>query len=231
MIPSPTYFPTSFPERAAWFDNFAVNFAVIGPILGFTGTDVHLVEDDNDMMQFLLDAIAQIESYDEAARAFRRVITEGVADNTTPHFPTIAALAPPNNATQGIYERLDNLVKRIRLAPGFSEEEGSQLGINPQAKTNLSPDTAKPKITASVEPGNVVLIKFTKSGYSGIFLQIAVDKGDWQNEGRFIQSPATINIPQNASELPRSVAARARLLVGDNAVGDWSDIVTVQTMP
>ncbi len=231
MVPSSTYFPTSFPDRAAWFENFAINFAVIGPILGFSGAEIQSVIDDNAVMQFLLDAITQIESYDEAARAFRRVVTEGDVDGTTPTFPTIAPLTPRTPVAQGIYERLDNLVKRIRLATGFSEEEGSQLGINPQGRSNISPDTAKPKITASVEPGNVVLVKFTKSGYSGVFVQIAVDKGDWQTEGRFIKSPVRLTVPQNANELPRSVAIRARLLVGDDPVGDWSDIVTVQTMP
>jgi hypothetical protein len=214
-----------------WYNSFATAFAVIGPQLGFTNIDLQTVADDNQMMQFLGQNVPLVENYAEAVRAFRRSITEGDVDGTTPTFPTIGTLAPGQPVPQGIYERLDNLVKRIRLAPNYTEEEGEQLGIIPKKSQSIAPETAKPAITAATDPGNVIFVKFKKGQFSGVFLQTSVDKGNWQDQGRFTRSPIEITIPQNQDELPRLVALRARYLVGDNAVGEWSDTVTVQTTP
>ena len=231
MIPSDKWFPTSWAERVTWFNTFAQAFATIGPTLGFTSTDVHLVNDDNAMMQFLGQNLPTIENYAEAARSFRRIITEGEVDGTTPAFPAIASIQPSATVAQGIFERLDNLVKRIRLAPGYTDEEGDQLGIVPKKPSSIAPENAQPTLTTDTDPGNVVYVKFKKGQFTGIFLQASIDKGAWEDRGRFTRSPVKLTIAQTPEELPRLVALRARYLVGDDAVGDWSSTVTAQTTP
>jgi hypothetical protein len=231
MVPSSKWFPLSFAERVVWYNTFAQVFATMYSALGFTNADLQQVQDDNAMMQFLGDNVPIVENYSDAVRSYRRVITEGDVDGTTPDFPTIGTITPGTPVPQGIFERLDNLVKRIRLAPNYTEEEGEQLGIIPKKGQSIAPETAKPAITAATDPGNVIFVKFKKGQFSGVFLQTSVDKGNWQDQGRFTRSPIEITIPQNQDELPRMVALRARYLVGDNAVGEWSDTVTVQTTP
>lgn len=127
--------------------------------------------------------------------------------------------------------RLDNLVKRIRVAPAFADEIGEALGINPS--TPEPPDFAQetPKLTATVDPGNVIGLKFVKSGSDGIYIETNVDNDGWTFVDKATKSPVTLNIAQNPGNSPRSVMIRARFLDGNNPVGDWSDIITVQTIP
>lgn len=221
----------SFVDRAAWFANFTAQFQVLAAQLGFDNSDIAPVLDDNSVMQGLVVAVDAAESYIDGVRAYRKLVTEGDVDGTTPTFPANPNVAVNPAVPQGIYERLDNLVKRIRLAPGYSIEEGELLGIVPSTPSNISPETAKPSLTVLTEPGNKVLVKFVKKNFNGILLEMSIDKGPWEDKGRFNSSPAVVTVEQNANELPRLVAVRARYLVGNDPVGEWSDTVTVQTTP
>lgn len=231
MIPSSTWFPSGWAERVEWFNTFATAFAVIGPALGFNNATVQQVNDDNAMMQFLGDNVPLANNYQDAVRALRRTVTEGDVNGTTPDFPSIGTIQPGTPVAQGIFERLDNLVKRIRLAPNYTDEEGEQLGIIPKKTQSISPDNAQPTLSANTDPGNIVFVKFKKLGFKGVQISIAIDKGNWQDQGRFTVSPATLTIPQHNDDAPRAVAIRARYLVGDNPVGEWSDVVYITTTP
>ena len=231
MIPSKNWFPQSLQERAAWYAAFNANFSALAVSLGFTVADSNAVDADNDVMQFLANAATIIENYMDAAREYRNTITEGDIGDPTPIFPAGIAPLPPVTVPTGLYERLDLLVKRIRVAPGYTNEIGASLGILPSGSNIPNPADAPPKITASVDPGNVVEIKFVKGTSDGIYIETNVDDGGWTFAGTPNKSPALLNIPANTGGTPRNVMIRARYLVGNNPVGDWSDIVNVQTMP
>lgn len=231
MTPSDRWFPSNFADRAVWFQTFTTAFETIGPALGFSAGEVTAVKNDNAVMQWLVNALPDVDAYNEGLRLFRRTITEGPVDGTEPSLPVLATLPTYSPVDQGIFERLDNLVKRIRLAAGYSDEEGGQLGIIPKKPGSISPGDAKPALTADTDPDNVVFVKFRKGRFSGIFLQVSIDKGPWIDQGRFSRSPATLTIPQGPEELPRLVALRARYLDGDTAVGENSDVVVVKTTP
>lgn len=231
MIPSDKWFPTNWSERVEWFNTFAQAFALLYTQLGFTNADLTQVNDDNAMMQFLGQNLPTIDNYAEAARTFRKGITEGDVDGSTPTFPSIGNLQPGTPVAQGIFERLDNLVKRIRLSATYTDEEGDMLGIVPKKSSSIAPENAQPTLTTDTDPGNVIFVKFKKGQFTGVFLQASVDKGAWEDKGRFTRSPITLNIPQSQDELPRLVALRARYLIGDDVVGEWSSTVTTQTTP
>lgn len=53
MIPSSKWFPTALADRAAWYQNFATNFAALAADLGFLPADVTAVNADNATVQAL----------------------------------------------------------------------------------------------------------------------------------------------------------------------------------
>jgi len=216
-------------DRAAWFDNFKKQFAQLAIDLGFTAADVTAVTNDNLMMQFLADASTTIDAYSDGVRTFRRVLTQGDVGDPTPAFPDDPTFAPPPGVATGLYERLDFLVRRIRVSPAFTEETGAVLDINP--KTPDSSELTKPVIKAVAKPGNLIDVTFVKGKSAGIKIEIIVDKGNWSDAGRFTKSPAEVSVPQNEDVLPRLVQIRARFLIGNHPVGDWSDTTNVQTIP
>ncbi len=233
MVPSSKWFPQSLGARADWFDNFTVQFAIVAAALGFLPAEVTAVQADNNLMKFLVTANDQMNTVIDAARAFRKVITEGVLGTPTPNWPAQFAGSPadPPPAT-GVFERLDNLVKRIRLAPGYTEETGQLLGIVPQPTPEVDPEGMKPDPSLRVEPGNIVLVDYVRGKADGIEIQYMLDNsGTWVNGGRFTKPTATLQIPESPGNLPRFVQVRARYVIGDVAVGQYSDIDSISTTP
>lgn len=233
MIPSSSWFPTSIGGRADWFANFAAQFSLIGLMLGFTQAEIDAVLADNQLMQFLRTANLQMNAVMDAGREFRRVITEGNIGEPTPNWPTqfqgSPADPPPDT---GVFERLDDLVKRIREAPNYTAETGALLGIIPVKPDPISPDFVKPEPSVIALPGNRLNVTFKRGQMNGIDIDVQVDNdGTWSNMGRFVKSPAELVIPENAQNLPRAVQVRARYFQGNTSVGMFSDIDVVATTP
>lgn len=233
MIPNPGYFPTSLGARADWFANFNSQFTIVGPSLGFTPAEIEAVSDDNDVMQFLRTASSQTKAIMAASKQFRKVITEGKIGDPTPTWPVQFSGVPPIPLpATGIFERLDNLVKRIRVAPKYTTEVGALLGIIPAKSDSISPADFKPQPSLYAEPGNVVFVKFSRGQTDGIDVDIQVDNsGKWINQGKFLKSPAGLVIPENPDGLPRSVQVRSRHIIGDQPVGQFSDVDVISTIP
>ncbi len=233
MIPSSKYFPTSLGARADWYNNFATQFETVAVDLGFTLSDVTNVENDNLMMQFLVNANDQMNAVIDAARQFRTVMTEGAPGSPPPIWPTQFAGMPPLPLVPvGLFQRLDDLVKRIRVSPAYSPEIGALLGIIPSKTPESDPADMKPNPSVRAEPGNTILVDFTRGKSDGIDIQMMLDNsGNWENAGKYFKSPASIIVTQGAQALPRAVQIRARYVIGNNAVGQFSDIDTISTIP
>ena len=234
MIPSPAYFPTSLQERAAWYDNFNTVLQPIGASLGLSVGDLTQIAADNAMMQFLATFDVSVSEYASAVRSYRRVVTEGVIGEPAAVFPADLTPTVPATVPTGLFERLDGFVRRIRVAPAFTLVVGVQLGIVRQ-RTDIEAvvvGTEQPTITAMPQPGSVVNVKFVRGKSDGIFIETQLDNQlTWDAAGRYLKSPAVISIPKNPDNLPRNVQIRARYLDGNDPVGDWSQIETVQTIP
>lgn len=229
MLPSKKWFPTSLQERAAWFDNFNIQFGTVGASLGFTAADVTSVGNDNQIVQFVATAAVELEAYREAVRQYRLIMLEGKIGETVPAFPANPTFAPPTGIPTGIFERLDNRVKRIRTSANYTAEIGALFGIIPVKPTPVPPDQMQPKLKAIAMPGSVVQVSFVRGLTDGVAIEMKLDNGAWADAGRFFKSPAEITVPQNAQSLPRSVQLRARYVEGNTAIGQFSAVVSTAT--
>jgi len=182
-------------------------------------------------MQFLLSASGVIEAYKDAARQYRLIITEGDVGEPTPLFPAGIAPAPGTPVATGIYQRLIELVERIRVAPTYTTEIGALLGILPQSAPAPEGDVV-PVLKLEALPGNIVSVKFVRGGTDGIAVERQLDnETDWATIGNYAKSPVEMNIPSGTNNLPRAVRVRARYLEGNTPVGLNSDTVNVVTTP
>jgi hypothetical protein len=232
MIPSNKWFPSTLQERAAWFANFNTNFQVEGVALGFTPAELLAIAHESETYTYLADATLTIEAYLDAFRQYRKIVTEGDIGDPTPDFPSDISLTLPNSMATGMFERLDNLVKRIRVAPNYTDEIGALLGIIPSSGGGTPEADLKPLLKASAQPGNIVEVKFTRGDTDGIVIEYQIDtETDWTLAGKFFKSPAALEIAAKEGNLPRAVRLRARFLKGNDAVGLNSDTVNVTTTP
>ena len=231
MRPSNKWFPSSLSERATWFNNFANQFSVVATSLGFTAAELSETENDNQSFQFLASTSAAIEAFVDAFRQYRLVLTEGNIGDPAPAYPPNPAFAAAPCAT-GIFERLDQTVKRIRSAPAYTSEIGALLGIIPSNPGPQPEDEMKPTLTAVPMPGSVVNVKFVRGSTDGIAVEMKIDNAEtWSDGGKYLRSPAQLAIPENPSGLPRSVQIRARYVEGNDPVGQYSAAVTTATQP
>jgi hypothetical protein len=233
MVPSPKWFPQALGARADWYANFNTIFAVYAVALGFPVTDVDAVADDNAAFQIIATLALAVASYEKSMTAYRKQILEGDIGTPGGEIPPVPAypVTLPIPAS-GLFERLDNLVKRIRLSATYTPEIGAALGIVPSVPDAVPPDDWKPDPSLRASAGNVVMVDYVRGQATGIEIQYMLDNsGDWVSAGRFTKTTANLQIPQSPGNLPRYVQVRARYLLGDTAVGQYSDIDSISTIP
>ena len=168
VVPSVKWFPQSLQERAVWHDNFTLRFASVAPGLGFLPAEVITVQTDNTCFQDLATGREQLDAFVESVTMYRKNVTEGNIGEPTPVFPTAPTITPAELPPTGIFQRLIDLVARIRSAPTYTTEIGALLGIIPSASTSGSGSGTddvelKPVLKANTMPGNVVQVKFTRA--------------------------------------------------------------------
>ena len=232
MIPSSKWFPSSLGDRADWYANFNTQLGIgtMGTSLGLSAADMTTIGDDNSVMQFLSNSAAYFEAYMDGVREYRKTITEGKIGDAPPVFPTFVSPGTVTAVPTGIFERLDQFVKRIRASPAYTPETGALLAIIPQKGDDLVESELKPALKASAMPGNVVEIEFVRGKTAGINIETNIDGAGWTFAAFKANSPATLNIP-NGTGNPHSVQLRARYVLKDEPVGLNSDTVNVVTTP
>jgi hypothetical protein len=235
MIPSSKWFPSSLQDRAAWYGNFYNNLAAgtptLGSTLGLSAGDITTISDDNEAMTFCAASTTYLDSFIDAFRQYRKTVTEGEIGDPSPVVPTFIPLAASPAAPTGIYERLDNFVKRIRVAPAYTPEIGALLAIIPTKSEDLVETEMKPALKPASMPGSVVEVQFVRGKADGVQIETKTDgSAGWNSEGKFLKSPITLNIP-DGNGMPHSVQLRARYFIGNDMVGLYSEIYTVVTTP
>lgn len=233
MIPSRRWFPTTLQERAAWYDNFATQFNVLATQLGFTALDQSVVDADNDVMQFLASTALALDGYKEAVRQYRVIITEGNIGDPTPAFPANPAFSLPTSQPTGMFERLDNLVKRIRVSPSYTDEAGALLGIIPAPTPTPVFEDLKPVIKASQSFENYSFdVNVTRLGMSAYKIQIQRQgENKWTDNGFAQGNPFTVTVTPTTAGQPERILVRAILLDKNTPVGMPSDPTYVTVNP
>lgn len=225
------WFPTSLQEQAAWCLNFANNIGIVGASLGLTAAEIQLILKDNTVVQFLAYSAIEVDTYRAAVQQYRTIITEGNIGSPTPAFPQAITPTLPEPIPTGIWERLDGYVKRIRVAPAYTDEIGALLGIIPSGPGPTPENEMKPELTPTSLPNSLVQVKFVRGQSDGVVIEMSLDNGTWSEAGRYFKSPANLVVPENPAKSPRAVALRARYVDGDNPIGQFSNIVTTASQP
>ena len=235
MIPNRRWFPLSLQERAAWYKNFNNQIQTIGASLGLTVAELESVAKDDANLQFLASTAVQLESYAAAVRQYRVIFTEGAIGDRTPAFPADLSFAPPDpTVAAGAFERLDRLVKRIRVAPAYTSTTGALLGIIPTTEGQSSEADLKPSIKASESVGGYKFsVNVTRMGMTAFKIQIARtdEQNKWSHIAFATNNPVEVTVPPLVDRQPERILVRAVLLNKNEPVGWPSDTTYVTINP
>lgn len=228
-------FPRSDTELALWLKSFAPTFSTHAATLGFTAAEVTAVENDAAMIDYLVnDLLPASRGLVQSRTAYKDLIKNGPIGATGGEVP--AAPPPktlPATVAPGIVPRLQQLVKRIKAAPNYTEAIGQSLDIIDGAGN--APDdeaNAKPSPKATAMPNSEVRIDFNKKGFDGVLIEgRRQGEIEWTKLGVDNFSPYTDSRPPLEPGKAEVREYRVRYLRRDEAVGLWSDIISVSTTP
>lgn len=195
MVPSTTYFPRSWSLRADWYDNFSTQFTLIAVSLGFTAGEAGDIDKEAQQIAFMVEASLQAEAYLSSVRSYRDVLCEADDGSPTPAFPPNPTLTPPFAIDAGMFERLDNLVKRIKLAPGYTEATGELLGIEGSSPAPIAPGDVEPDIDLSAALHNYLFSIVVSNRHDADSWQVFIKPAnitEWQMFGVFTGKSADI---------------------------------------
>ena len=234
MIPSRKWFPSALQERAAWFNNFTLQMQTVGLTLGFVIGELNALGEDNQRVQFLADSAVALEAYKDAVRQYRIILTEGSIGDPTPAFPADLVLTPSGGTvTTGIWERLDDMVKRARVAPAYTDEIGALLGIIPSKSDPIGEQDLKPVIKASESFGGYSFtLNVTRLGVEAFKVQVSKNGANsWQDVAFATNNPVDVAITPTTPGQPERILVRAILLQKNQPVGQPSDPTFVTVNP
>jgi len=234
MIPSYKWFPTNLSERAAWYENFATQFAALGANLGFTTNDINSVNNDRDVIDFLADAAVKVKAYEKAIQQYRLIITEGDTGEPNPQFPDDPALVLPASVATGMFERLVKLVERIRVAPNYTDEAGALLGILPSSGGSRAESEIKPHIeTFAAQSGYHFSIVVSERGAADMWEVLILKKNaaDWQTAKTAVGKSVDVAITPTTPGEAERVQVRVQLKKNNQNYGQPSDMVYVTVNP
>ncbi|MBD0370056.1 MAG: hypothetical protein ICV60_04425 [Pyrinomonadaceae bacterium] len=90
-------FPKADPELVIWFKQFAQGFATHAPALGFTAAEVTSVENDAQMLDFLIsDMLPTYKAALQSRTAYKTLIKDGPLGATAGQIPAAPELLVPS---------------------------------------------------------------------------------------------------------------------------------------
>lgn len=223
------WLPQTLEALAPWYANFALKFEQFAPDLGFSPEEVAAVKNDNLVIQWLAVAEVAFEANHDGFRDFRDGTLFGEVNDPEPPKPVTVLPPMPAVFTMAIIERTVNLVGRIKLAKGYTEDVGAQLGIIGETADSISPENWKTTLKPKAEAGGDASVEFVRGDSEGILLE--EQKGNetvWRERGRYFKSPAELHYDEPT---PQKVRLRARPLLNNKPAGEYSDIVEFITNP
>ena len=226
-----TYLPTQDAQLVVWYNNFQLKFATYALTVGFVAADVTAVQNDYAMIAYIVNLAAVFKEEAKERNQYKDTFRDGPLGIVTPATPTIPTIAPPAAIPAlGIVPRVRAIIQRIKAHPNYTAAMGQDMGI--VAPVSTPTGTPKPTATAEAQPTSQVLLKWVKGAYDGVQIESQrAGETTWTLIGMDTSSPYLDSRPPLVAGQPEVRRYRLRYFLNDTPTGNYSDIVTVTTIP
>ena len=202
IVAKQDYIPRTDGDLIIWHGNLKTQVAAVATTVGLATADVDALTADNTSLNTKITALNAAKTAQQAATADKA------------------------NVFRSVITRARGIANRVKSHPNYTEALGRQLGIvGPEDTTDLS--QAQPTLrNEAVSPGSVRM-GFNKSVSSGV--RIFSKRG---SEASFAFLATDTESPyfdtrSNLTPGPESRQYQAQYLLGDEPVGQLSDILSV----
>lgn len=221
-------------ERLAWSLNFEAEFPALAGGLGFANAEMTALLQDSAAMRHGILLAQSGAAFSKACTAFKNEMLGGVGENqATPAVPVFTPPpAPPAPVDAGVIERLSNAMNRAKLSAGYTQTIGETLQIATTPIDKAIPTDAKTSVKATSLTGSIVRLDWIKGKFDGVFIDSQRgDETEWTRLDFDMRSPYEDTRPPLQAGKPEERRYRLRYFVDNTAVGVWSDVVIVITLP
>lgn len=227
------YYPSRIAEQANWLDNFATKLPTHGPTLGVDPDDINEAVNDARFGHYVLGSwLTAVRNFSPATTDAVDRVLEGttVAPMVLPTFAAPALPAGVTAAVPGILPRLFTLIAKMKLASGYTNDIGTDLGVVGAEET----PKASPKFSGEPVQGSdcqCVRMRFFKYGHGGVYIESRRGAGAWEFLAIDTESPYEDERPLLVAGQPEVREYRMRFWDKGTPNGDWTDVVTVTVSP
>lgn len=228
------WLPTTLPQLAVWFANFALKFAEVYASLGFKTDDNAAVQKANETVQWLNDAVEVSDANSAALRSFRDQSLFGEKGDDAPTVPSMDLPAPPAELSSSIIQWLDKLKERIELADTYTPDIGAQLGIVSTPTDGVSESEVKPTVEAfpASEGYAFAVVVKNRAKADQNELQIRLPNQEaWQSLKTFTGKSCDAEFTPETPGQPVKLQIRVQLYRANRKYGQPSDAVYVTLNP
>jgi hypothetical protein len=221
-------------ERISWSLNFENEFTAVAATLGFSNAEMAALIQDSAAMRFVILNAQSGAAFSKSCTAHKNDMLGGVGENQqTPDVPTFTATpAPPALIDAGILDRLSRAMNRAKLSAAYNPTIGETLRIATAVSDSAVSLDAKPSAKSTSMTGSIVRLDWTKAKFDGIFIDSQRNEDlVWTRLDFDMRSPYEDIRPPIASGKPEERRYRLRYFIDNQAVGVWSDVITVITQP
>ncbi len=227
MNNSISYIPNSDADRNVWLGNFSIKINTYASAVGITAGEVTAIQKDAAMYTYIINMLEAYKQTVNNITSYKNLLKHAVGQQHLGAIPNPLALGTaPAIVTEGVFDRISKLVKRIKASTNYTEAMGNDLGIiapvqvfdvnslQPELKVNLDGDRPHIKCAKGYSDG-VDLYVDRKDG-SGFVLIGRLTKPDYID---------IVNLPPNV--LLAEWDYKARYVIDNNTVGIMSSIASI----
>ena len=224
------YLPRQEAQKVTWLNNFAAKLPDYSPAFGISDEEVEVVTAMAPFYSYIINLIEQSKTFTQELTQFKNRLSIAAPGTTLGPLPALTPAVAPALTQAGIFTYVGGLVKRIKgMINVYTEAIGEDLGIIGD-ETSFDENTFKTTLKGISLPGTNE-ISFTKKGVNGINVYShpvgSTDPNVWEKLAFDSSSPYNDTRALAVAGVPENRKYRARGVINDVEIGQWSDILSV----
>ncbi|HLG35217.1 MAG TPA: hypothetical protein VI757_10080 [Bacteroidia bacterium] len=224
------YLPTIEAQRVIWLNTFAARLPNYAAMFNIQAADVAAVTAMSLIYSFIIGLITESRQYTEDLTKFKDLLSFAPSGTTLGPLPVLTPGVAPALTEAGIFTFIGGIVTGIKSKKSvYTEGIGENLGIIGD-ETIFIADDYLPILTGKAMPGSVK-ISFEKNGVEAMSIYShpvgSTDPDAWEHLANDHHSPYHDTRALAVAGKPEVREYRARGVLGDVEIGQWSAVIKV----
>lgn len=221
------YIPNGDADRGIWMGNFNAKLPTYATLVGITAAEITSVQKDVAMFAYVINMQEVYKQTINNITSYKNLLKHAVGQQHLGALPSPPTLGTaPAVVTEGVFDRVSKLVKRVKASTNYTDAMGQDLGIIAPVQT-IDVNTMQPDLKVNLDAGRPH-IKCSKGYADAIDLYVDRKEGSgFTLIGRLLKLDYidVVSLPTNT--LLSEWDYKAMYVIGNENIGLMSSVVSV----